>query len=650
MSEKYNQFSKEELITLLNKQDSEFKLLAKQKYGIYWDKEKEPEQVVLECENNLPILERVANKEIKTDDSEDNILIEGDNYHALTVLNYTHKEKIDVIYIDPPYNTGNKDFIYNDKYVDKEDGYRHSKWLNFMEKRLELAKYLLKDTGVIFISIDDNELNNLKLLCDKIFIARNYEATITYVRKTSGKQDSTNFAKSTEYILVYSKNSQWKSNQLEAEDKVTKRYNKIAKNGKFYREVDLRKTGTGDSRLDRPGMWYPFYYNVQTNELRVCRDINSEYHNTKWIEILPNKSDGSEGRWRWGFDTAERKLNNLIAKIMPKYIAQEKWTIYEMDFIDKNEDIRTVKEHTYWDRTEFNSDNAITDFTKLGFSNKDFDFPKSVELMKHILRLSTKKNSFILDFFAGSGTTGQAILELNKEDNGNRKFIICTNDEGGICKNITYPRVKKIINGYNFAGKDKTSLLEKKITCADLMKNAENIADDANELIDNNKDNFDKIEKEFKNNTLSITGINKIEKFKEGLGGNLQYFKTALIPVKKIDKIDDAKRIELTEKAGQMIAIKENTFEEVELNEFYQIFSNKSKSKNVAIYFREDMGKFEELINIVKGIETTLYIFSFGKIEKKIFQYLDDAINIEDIPQPILDIYKEINQTYRKDK
>ena len=165
MSKCYDDFTKEELIKLLHKQDEE---LAIKKYGLTWDSEKEPEQVVLDCENNLPILKRIADKEIKTDNSDYNILIEGDNYHALTVLNYTHKEKIDVIYIDPPYNTGNKDFKYNDCYVDKEDGYRHSKWLNFMDKRLRLAHNLLKDEGVIFISIDDNEQANLKLLCDKI--------------------------------------------------------------------------------------------------------------------------------------------------------------------------------------------------------------------------------------------------------------------------------------------------------------------------------------------------------------------------------------------------------------------------------------------------------------------------------------------------
>jgi adenine-specific DNA-methyltransferase len=163
---KYDNLSKEELLRLVERQESELK---SKKYGLVWDSEREPEQVVLNCENNLPILKRVKGKEIRTVDEDDNILIEGDNYHALTVLNYTHKEKVDVIYIDPPYNTGNKDFIYNDRYVDKEDGFRHSKWLNFMGKRLKLAKSLLKETGVIFISIDDHELAQLKLLCDEIF-------------------------------------------------------------------------------------------------------------------------------------------------------------------------------------------------------------------------------------------------------------------------------------------------------------------------------------------------------------------------------------------------------------------------------------------------------------------------------------------------
>jgi len=162
----YEDLSKEELIEIIKKQEQELK---NKKYGLVWDSEREPEQVVIECANHLPILERVEEKEIRTDDSDYNILIEGDNYYALSVLNYTHKGKIDVIYIDPPYNTGNKDFIYNDRYVDKNDNYRHSKWLNFMEKRLKLAKELLTEDGVLFCSIDDNEYPRLIMLLASIF-------------------------------------------------------------------------------------------------------------------------------------------------------------------------------------------------------------------------------------------------------------------------------------------------------------------------------------------------------------------------------------------------------------------------------------------------------------------------------------------------
>ena len=197
----YQDLSKEELLKLVEKQEQELK---DKKYGLVWDGEKEPEQVVLDCEDNLPILERVAEKEIKTTDDDYNILIEGDNYHALTVLNYTHKEKIDVIYIDPPYNTGNKDFVYNDRYVDKEDRFRHSKWLNFISKRLKLAQNLLKNTGVIFISIDDNEQAYLKVLCDEIFGENNFVANIAW-RKTDNQANIGQIARVKEYVLVYAK-------------------------------------------------------------------------------------------------------------------------------------------------------------------------------------------------------------------------------------------------------------------------------------------------------------------------------------------------------------------------------------------------------------------------------------------------------------
>jgi adenine-specific DNA-methyltransferase len=179
------------------------------KYGLVWDAEKVPEQVVVDCNKLIPVLKEEENKKIDNG-GEDNILIEGDNFHSLSVLNYTHKESIDVIYIDPPYNTGNKDFMYNDSFVDVEDGYRHSKWLNYMTKRLKLARNLLKDDGIICISIDDNEQSQLKLLCDKIFGENNYINTISIKSKSSagasGGGEDKKLKKNIEYVLIYAKN------------------------------------------------------------------------------------------------------------------------------------------------------------------------------------------------------------------------------------------------------------------------------------------------------------------------------------------------------------------------------------------------------------------------------------------------------------
>jgi len=202
------QLNPRELLKEIEKLKQEIKTLKnRKKYGLVW--EEKPEQVVLNCQDKLPILKEVKNKAIITDKNKPvNILIEGDNYHSLSVLNYTHKEKIDFIYIDPPYNTGSKDFKYNDSYVDSEDSYRHSKWTSFINKRLKLARELLNINGTIFISIDDNEVCQLKLLCDEIFGEENLEAIISWRRRTNQPNDKAKMiAKVAEFILVYSKNS-----------------------------------------------------------------------------------------------------------------------------------------------------------------------------------------------------------------------------------------------------------------------------------------------------------------------------------------------------------------------------------------------------------------------------------------------------------
>ena len=387
------------------------------------------------------------------DNGSQNKIIHGDNLLILKSLLPEYEGKVKCIYIDPPYNTGNENWIYNDNVNDPkikkwlgevvgkegEDLSRHDKWLCMMYPRLKLLRRLLADDGAIFISIDDNEQANLKLICNEIFGATNYQATITYVRKTSGKQDSTNFVKSTEYILTYSKSDLWRCNELLAEEKVISRYNKIDRYGRKYRETDLRKTGTGDRREDRPLMYYPFYYDPKTKDLTL-------ENKSGYVEIFPIKPDGTAGRWRWGYETSLQNIDHLTAKIMPKYKSEKKYTIYELDYMDKRGESVTVKEHTHWDKKEFNSDNAVQEFKNLGFSNQAFTFPKSSALIRHIIYLSTDKNSIVLDSFAGSGTTAHAVLKLNKEDGGNRNFILVEMED--YAERITAERVKRVIQGY----------------------------------------------------------------------------------------------------------------------------------------------------------------------------------------------------------
>ena len=377
-------------------------------------------------------------------DNTENLYIEGDNLEVLKLLREDYLGKVKLIYIDPPYNTGN-DFVYEDDFsqsladyagssgqIDdcgnrlvlnsESNGRFHTDWLNMVYPRLKVAKDLLSEDGVIFISIDDNEVENLKKVCDEVFGESNSQALITYVRKTSGKQDSSNFMKSTEYVIVYSKTDKWDCQPLVADSHVTDRYNKTDNEGRAFRETDLRKTGNADRREDRPLMFYPFYFHPLNNELIPSNNERPDLKSKGYIEIYPIKPDGTDGRWRWGIDNAISNVDFLIAREMPKY--KGKYTIYEKDYIDKKGEIRTIKEHTSWDRKEFNSDNAMAEFKKLGFSNQLFPFPKSSALIKHIAYLADTQDSIILDFFSGSATTADAIMQLNAEDGGHRKFIM----------------------------------------------------------------------------------------------------------------------------------------------------------------------------------------------------------------------------------
>lgn len=411
----YENLSREQLIDKIQK-------LEKERYGLVWeDKE---ENVAKRCESELPLLEEDYSREIVCDPTLPyNIIIEGDNYHSLYALSFTHKKSIDVIYIDPPYNTGKKkEWKYNDSWVDENDKYRHSKWLSFMSKRLRLAKNLLKKTGVIFISVDNNEVAQLKLLCDSIFGEKNFCGHIIWRKKSGGGQTDDFFVTEHEYILCYRRTSAfiWIDETVPMS---AKGYKSEDEKGK-YRLVKLSKWGSAAKREDRPTM----YFSIKApNKKRV----------------YPIAPDGNPGRWRVG----KKKMKKLIDEELVEWTVDEDdvWTPYEKVYYD-GDDVKVLKNRSIYYYVAETGD-ATRLLTKI-FGKKDvFENPKPIELIKELL--SHSKNAVVLDFFAGSASTGHAVLEMNKEDGGHRKFILCTNNENNICTEVTYPRIEKVIKGYS---------------------------------------------------------------------------------------------------------------------------------------------------------------------------------------------------------
>ena len=428
-----------ELEGLTNDEKSELiKLLRSQKkYGLVW--EDKPEDAEQRMVNEQPVLVEVPERAILSDDAEapNHILIEGDNLEALTALSYTHAGKIDVIYIDPPYNTGNKDFIYNDSFVDKEDGYRHSKWLSFMNKRLKIAKNLLSDKGVIFISIDDNEQAPLKLLCDEIFGERNFVAKFDW-RKKTGANDAKDIAVITESILLYSN-----SKVLAVEREIWNRDegSRNMKRFKFSDEfVETRGKYYFDT-LDRGGLQYSdsMNYGIEAPDGgMIYPNGRSEFVNDGWI-------------WKWGKDKVKWGLENKFLEfVKSKKSSGSKYTIkYKVyENVDNEGNIRKKVGRAFTNfilepiNQQGNSE-LMALFGEVPFSN-----PKPLGLLQYLLNTIVIKDVTILDFFAGSGTTLHATMQLNAEDGGHRQCILVTNNENGICENVTYERNRRVIQGY----------------------------------------------------------------------------------------------------------------------------------------------------------------------------------------------------------
>ena len=585
MAKDYLHFSKEELIKKIQKLES------RKKYGLVWDEEKTKEKFEKESENALPVLKAIKEKEIKAGPGDPvNILIEGDNYHTLSVLNYTHQAKVDVIYIDPPYNTGNRTWKYNNHFVEREDAYKHSKWLTFMNKRLRLAKNLLKDDGIIIATIDDYEVFPFGMLMDEIFGENSRLAVITVMNKKSGRTTDKFFATCHEYYFVYAKNPALAKINLFSLNEDQIRAYKFEDDISHYKWRDFLRTGGFSTPQERPNSFYPIYFNDKENIISVKKRKNS-------VEILPIDSKGNERVWRQTIPSLEKLINHGDIKITKN--KSGKYCVKIKDRVKEG-----LKPKTVWDNPRYD---AATHGTKL-LENilgkaKVFDFPKSVFAVQDALQItSPTKDAVILDFFAGSGTTGHAVLELNKQDNGKRQFILCTNNElngfekelrerglaekeiqeHGICQKVTYPRLKNVIKGYKNLKREKVS----------------------------------------------------------GLGGNLHYFQTSF--VKNSINRDDLK-IRITHECTEMLCLREGIFEEVKTKNDYRIFSQRGRV--MAIYYALERDALSDLKKILGKLEgkKMLYCFTLDPLGLDKHDFEDwQGVDLEPIPHKILEIYEQI--------
>lgn len=421
--------------------------LNEKKYGLVWEEHSEKVDEMLE--HNIPIFVEDENRKIIANEDEPyNFLLEGDNLHSLKLLEKTHKGKIDVIYIDPPYNTGNKDFKYNDDFVVKEDGYRHSKWLSFMEKRLEEARELLKDEGYILISIDESESVQLRLLCDYIFGEENFQTTlhiqVRYPQKSLTEEKD--FKPVMEYVYLYSKNyRKFKPKRKSEEytnDKFVYKIDELTEGENFkvanqdvtvFKDGEWKLTELDEGTIDGlKETWISGTIYTKMSYGKVFQAIVEPRVAMDGLKCLYKVYGRGDDGLGYRYYTGPQRKNSKRGKM---YSGIPLNRIYEMN---EGGSVRYRPIDTFFDYSadfgNINHEGGVT------FNSGK----KPVVMLKTFLDFCNNKNATVLDFFAGSGTTGHAVMQLNKEDGGNRKYILCTNNENNICEEVTYQRLKNI--------------------------------------------------------------------------------------------------------------------------------------------------------------------------------------------------------------
>lgn len=417
------------------------------KYGLVFEEHREEIDEVLDT--HTPVL--TENPDLFIDNGgQMNFLIEGDNLASLKILEKTHKGKIDIIYIDPPYNTGKTNeegggFIYDDAFVDNNDMFIHSKWLSFMEKRLKIAKSLLSNDGIIFISIGKEENASLRILCDDIFGEKNILGQVVRRTKTTSFRGNY-FALRLDYILCYCKGASIPKKFMDVTDK--SKYTKIETVGKYAGLAYKDDTAFYLSTLEtRPNQRY--WVKCPDGELVIPPGSTFPEAREDAEKATPNDGDGV---WRWEVGQYKEKRYYLSFKkskrspLINQYGKQAHWNVYTKSFYCEKENDGNIPTELLLDHLNRVGSKELKDL------DVSFSFPKPSSLISYLIQITNKKNNItILDFFAGSGTTGHAVLKLNAEDKGSRSFILCTNNENSICRDVTYERIKRVIDKENYS-------------------------------------------------------------------------------------------------------------------------------------------------------------------------------------------------------
>lgn len=524
------------------------KEICSKKFGLVW--EEHDENVFTMMEEAIPVFDEIDEREICVDETLPyNFLLEGDNLHSLTLLAKTHRHKVDVIYIDPPYNTGAKDWKYNNDYVDKVDTYRHSKWLSMMSARMKIASTLLKEDGVFICAIDENELGTTLLLIEDIFGDGYAVDPISVVHNPRGVQGD-NFSYVNEYaIFVYRKGYKVIGERIVEEE-----------------DIDwspLRNWGSESERSDARNCFYPIY--VKNGEIVGFGDVTpNEIHpkqteydrDTETYAVYPIDVKGIERKWRYARQTVESIWHLLRAK--------ETKTGFDIE-IGKN----YAPYKTVWTDKKYDANEYGTQLIGSMIPNNEFTFPKSIYTVYDCLYavLRDRKNAVVLDYFAGSGTTGHAVLLLNKNMKSNHRFILCTNndvgearekefknkfgmcedypdewenwaDRYGIASSVTYPRIRSAIQGYVHSKDFKTVLFQKQLTPS-ILRNMDKTLEEIERVIYQYNSHYDEVKMDIDGSTVVVVGISKKGKQIEGINANLKYYATSFVEKNTEELVDE---------------------------------------------------------------------------------------------------------------